>query len=115
MHELTIVRKKLITLAEIGRIGKQSKRKERVRRRSAFIGNPFAFIKRLLDQKWSCHLTCPVEDIDPHLSATVSNTSRDQDPGPCKTLVTPPDLVFHLNSDEPTLAKVNEADKAARS
>ncbi|XP_070689483.1 uncharacterized protein [Pempheris klunzingeri] len=67
LSELTnIVRKKLITLrrAEWHR----RKGKERARKQSAFIGNPFAFTKRLLGQKRSSHLACPVGEIDHHLN-----------------------------------------------
>ncbi|XP_061896833.1 uncharacterized protein LOC133645919 [Entelurus aequoreus] len=114
LSELTnIVRKKLITLrrAEWHR----RRGKEKARKRSAFIGNPFTFTKRLLGQKRSGHLACPVEEIDHHLNATFSDSSRDQELGPSEALVTPADPVSQFNSDEPTLAEVKEVVKAARS
>ncbi|RXN22987.1 reverse transcriptase [Labeo rohita] len=69
LSELTnIIRKRLISLrrAEWHR----RRGKERARKRSAFIGNPFGFTKKLLGQKRSGHLACPVEEIDNHLHAT---------------------------------------------
>ncbi|XP_029693775.1 uncharacterized protein [Takifugu rubripes] len=55
-----ILRRKLITLrrAEWHR----RKGKERAKKRKAFITNPFSFTKRLLGQKKSGSLTCPMGD-----------------------------------------------------
>lgn len=114
LSELTnIIRKKLIMLRRAER--HRRKGKERAWKRSAFIGNPFAFTKRLLGQKRSGHLACPVEEINQHLNTTFSDTSRDQEPGLCKALVTPAEPVSQFNSAEPTQAEVREAVKAARS
>ena len=113
LSELTnILRKRLITLrrAEWHR----RKGKERARKRSAFIGNTFIFIKKLLGQKRSGHLSCPVEEINHHLNITFSDAFRDQELGPCKGLVTPPEPATQCNYDEPTLTEVKQAFKAAR-
>lgn len=114
LAELTnITRKKLITLRKAE--WHRRKGKERARKRSAFIGNPFGFTKKLLGQKRSGHLACPVEAINQHLNATFSDASRDQELGPCKALVPPPEPVFQFNSAEPTVSEVKAAVKAARS
>lgn len=51
--------------------------------------------------------------IHHHLEATFSDTSRGQDLGPCKALVTPPEPVFQFNSAEPILVEVKETVEAA--
>lgn len=114
LAELTnIIRKRLMSL----RRAEQNRRKgkERARQRSAFFGNPFDFAKKLLGQKRSGHLACPVEEIDNHLHATFSDISRDRDLGPCRGLVTPPEPGIQFNSAEPTLTEVEEAVKTTRS
>ncbi|KAK0152038.1 hypothetical protein N1851_006609 [Merluccius polli] len=88
LSELTnIIRKRLISLRRAER--HRRKGKERARKHSAFIGNPFGFTKKLLGQKRSGHLACPVEKIDNHLHATFSDTLRDHNLGPCRDLVAP--------------------------
>lgn len=114
LSELTnIIRKRLISLRRAER--HRRKGKERARKRSAFIGNPFSFIKKLLGQKRSGHLACPVEEIDNHLHATFSDTLRDHDLEPCRDLVAPPEPGIQFDSAEPTLKEVEEAVRAARS
>ncbi|XDV27663.1 hypothetical protein PO909_031163 [Leuciscus waleckii] len=114
LSELTnIIRKRLISLRRAER--HRRKGKERARKRSAFIGNPFGFIKKLLGQKRSGHLACPVEEIDNHLHATFSDTLRDHDLGPCRDLVAPPEPGTQFDCAEPTLKEVEEAVGAARS
>lgn len=110
LSELTnIIRKRLISLRRTE--WHRRKGKERARKRSAFIGNPFGFTKKLLGQKRSGHLACPVEEIDNHLHATFSDTLRDLDLGPCRDLV----VSTQFNSTEPTMKEVEEAVRAARS
>ncbi|TWW68228.1 hypothetical protein D4764_19G0000260 [Takifugu flavidus] len=108
-----ILRRKLITLrrAEWHR----RKGKERAKKRKAFITNPFSFTKRLLGQKKSGNLTCPVEEINHHLNITFSDPLREQDLGPCEALVKQPEPVVQFNTTEPTLKEVKEAVMAARS
>lgn len=114
LSELTnITRNKLITLRRAEWHRRSGK--EKARKRSAFIGNPFTFTKRLLGQKRSGHLACPVEEINHHLNTTFSDSSRDQDLGPCKALVIPAEPVSQFHSAEPTLSEVREAVRAARS
>ncbi|TWW79888.1 hypothetical protein D4764_10G0009180 [Takifugu flavidus] len=88
------------------------KGKERAKKRKAFITNPFSFTKRLLGQKKSGSLTCPVEEINHHLNITFSDPLREQDLGPCEALVKRPEPVVQFNTTEPTL---KEAVMAARS
>ncbi|KAK0148843.1 hypothetical protein N1851_010754 [Merluccius polli] len=93
-----ILRKRLMTLrrAEWHR----RRRKERARKRAAFIANPFGFTKQLLGKKRSGQLTCSKAEIDLHLRDTfwsgrddhlgthVLQTSKIQIPGVEKGKVT---------------------------
>ncbi|XP_073731592.1 uncharacterized protein [Misgurnus anguillicaudatus] len=88
--------------------------KERVRKRVAFISNPFGFTKKILGQKRSGQLECTEEEVNKHLSATYSDSARDKDLGPCKKLITPPEPTSTFNTREPTLKEVVEIVKAAR-
>lgn len=99
-----ILRRKLITLrrAEWHR----GKGEERAKKRKAFITNPFSFTKRLLGQKKSGNLMCPVEEINHHLNITFSDPLREQDLGPYEALVKPPEPVVQFNIAEPTLKEV---------
>lgn len=46
------------------------RRKERARKRTAFLANPFKLTKQLLGQKRSGRLTCSKDAINDHLKAT---------------------------------------------
>lgn len=106
------LRKRLTTLrrAEWHR----RRRKERARKRVAFISNPFGFTKKILGQKRSGHLACTEEEVNKYLSTTYSDSARDKELGPCKTLITPPEPTLAFNTREPTLKEVEEVVKAAR-
>ncbi|XP_059917538.1 solute carrier family 23 member 1 [Gadus macrocephalus] len=66
-----ILRKQLLTLrrAEFHR----RRRKERARKRTAFLANRFKLTKQLLGQKRTGCLTCSKDVIDNHLKATVES------------------------------------------
>lgn len=109
----SIMRKKLTTLrrAEWHR----RRGRERARRRAAFISNPFGFTKKILGQKRSGHLACTEDEVNKYLNATYSGSAREEDLGPCRTLITPPEPTSAFNTKEPTLKEVEEVVKAARS
>lgn len=107
-----IIRKRLISLRKAE--WHLRKAKEMARKSNAFIGNPFGFTKKLLGQKRSGHLACPVE-IDHHFHTTFDDTLRDHELGPCREVVAPPEPATQFNSAEPTLMEVKEAVRAARS
>lgn len=88
--------------------------KERARKRVAFISNPFGFTKKILGHKRSGHLACTEEEVNKYLSTTYSDSARDKELGPCKTLITPPEPTLAFNTREPTLKEVEEVVKAAR-
>ncbi|XP_038154112.1 uncharacterized protein LOC119791846 [Cyprinodon tularosa] len=108
-----ILRKKLLTLrsAEWHR----RRRKERARKRTAFLANPFEFTKQLLGQKRSGQLTCSKAEVDHHLAATYGDASREQDLGDCQSLIDPPAPTVDFNGMEPSWKEIQEVVKKARS
>lgn len=44
--------------------------RERARKRASFTANPFLFIKKLLGDKKSGHLTCMKEEVEEYLQVT---------------------------------------------
>jgi len=74
-----ILRKKLVTLRRVE--WHRRKRKERARKRVAFIANPFGFTKQLLGKKQSDQLICSKAKIDRYLRDTFCDRFREQDLG----------------------------------
>ena len=109
----SIIRKKLTGLrrAEWHR----RRARERTRKRAAFISNPFGFTKKLLGQKRNGQLKCSKGEIDSHLASTYGDDRRDDNLGPCPTLISVPDPTTSFNEKEPTLKEVQEAVSCARS
>ncbi|XP_077372334.1 uncharacterized protein LOC144033646 [Festucalex cinctus] len=109
----SMVRKRLTTLrrAEWHR----RRGRERARRRAAFISNPFGFTKKILGQKRSGHLSCTEEEVNNYLNVSYSDSAREEELGPCRTLITPPEPIVAFNTKEPTLKEVEEVVRAARS
>ncbi|KAL7847956.1 hypothetical protein AOLI_G00226740 [Acnodon oligacanthus] len=83
----------------------RKKGKERARKHSAFIANPFGFTKMLLGEKCSGQLICPEEDINCYLSNSYTNSMREQDLGYCAALICPPEPSTSFNINEPTLTE----------
>ncbi|XP_061902037.1 uncharacterized protein LOC133649222 [Entelurus aequoreus] len=107
-----VVRDRLLTLRRAEWHRKRGK--ERARKRSAFIANPFGFTKKLLGEKRSGQLSCPEEEINLHIKNTYSDGMREQDLGHCAALICPPEPCILFDISEPTLKEVKEAIKSAR-
>lgn len=107
-----ILRKQLLTLrrAEFHR----RRRKERARKRAAFLANPFKLTKQLLGQKRAGRLTCSKDALNDHLKATYSDSSREQPLGPCDMLITPAEPSADFDLKEPCLREVEEVVRRAR-
>lgn len=99
-----ILRKELLTFrrAEWHR----RRRKERARKRDAFISNPFAFTKKLLGDKRSGSIMCPTKEVNFFLHNTLSDPERDQE-------LEPPTVGFDMT--EPNWKEVQEVVKGDRS
>ncbi|CAJ1076456.1 uncharacterized protein LOC119779116 [Xyrichtys novacula] len=108
-----ILRNKLMTLrrAEWHR----RRRKERARKRTAFLENPFGFTKQLLGQKRSGQLSCSKAEIDHHLDTTLRDPSREQELGNCQSLIDPPEPMLDFDEREPSWKEIQEVVKKARS
>ncbi|XP_038147774.1 uncharacterized protein LOC119787807 [Cyprinodon tularosa] len=107
-----VVRERLLTLRRAEWHRKRGK--ERARKRSSFIANPFGFAKKLLGEKCSGQLSCPKEDINRHLRSTYSDGMRDQDLGPCEALICPSEPSTLFDTRTPTFKEVKEVLKASR-
>ncbi|XP_015259791.1 PREDICTED: uncharacterized protein LOC107104322 [Cyprinodon variegatus] len=88
--------------------------RERARKRTAFVANPFGFTKRLLGQTRSGTLQCSENEINQSLSATYSDSRREEELPTCRELPTPPIPSVQFNIKEPTLAEVRNIVRAAR-
>ncbi|KAJ8010015.1 hypothetical protein DPEC_G00070580 [Dallia pectoralis] len=90
------------------------RRRERARKRAAFIANPFKFTKDLLGQKRSGQLACSQEEIEHHLKETYSDPLREQELGECSTLINPPGPSVQFNMAELQLNEVRVVARKAR-
>ncbi len=107
-----ILRKQLLTLrrAKFHR----RRRKERDRKRAAFLANPFKLTKQLLGQKKAGRLTCSKDAINYHLKATYCDSIREQPLGPCDVLITPPEPSSDFDLKEPRIREVEDVVRRAR-
>lgn len=109
---MNILRKKIIVLrrAEWHR----RRRRERARKRAAFIANPFKFTRDLLGQKRSGRLASSQEDVDQYLSQKFSDPEKDQELGECHILINPPEPEVQMDMSELQLNEVREVVCKAR-
>ena len=102
-----ILHKKLTTLTRAK--WHRRRKKERVRKRTAFLANPLGFTKQLLGQ-----LTSPKSEIDSYLRDTISDATREQDLGQSKSLINPPAPTLDFKGKDPTLPEIQEVVKICR-
>ncbi|KAL7891157.1 hypothetical protein AOLI_G00006330 [Acnodon oligacanthus] len=91
------------------------RRKERAKKRAAFIANPFGFTKQLVGKKRNGQLTCSKAEINHHLRDTFCDRSREQDLGHCQHLIYPPAPTLNFDGKEPNWKEIQEVIKKARS
>ena len=91
------------------------RRRERAKKRTSFIANPFRFAKDLLGDKRSGRLECSSEEIDSYLSNIMRDPDREKDLDNNTSLIEPeaPSTEFDLR--EPSWKEVKEVVGAARS
>ena len=93
----------------------KEKRKEKARKRSAFLANPYKFTKTLLEEEKSGKLESSKEDVESYLRETHSDPEREEPLGTCDR-IQPEELpTMPLNSTLPTFKEVQEVTKKARS
>ena len=91
------------------------RRKERARKRMAFISNSFGFAKILLDEKRSANMESSTEEIDAFHKETLKDPNRLRDLEVNTSLITPtpPSMDFVLK--EPSWIEIQAVMKKARS
>ncbi|XP_061907749.1 uncharacterized protein LOC133652714 [Entelurus aequoreus] len=107
-----IIRKKLTTLRRAE--WHKRRRRERARKRTTFIANPFGFIKQLLGQKRSGHLVCSKEEVNNFLKNNLSNPEKEKELGPLSALLDIPSPTVNFITSEPTWKEIQEVVTAAR-
>ncbi|XP_063056078.1 uncharacterized protein LOC134450153 [Engraulis encrasicolus] len=90
------------------------RRRERSRKRAAFIANPYKFTKDLLGQKRSGRLSSSKEDIDQHLAQMFSDPRREEALGECDILIDPPEPEVQFDMAELKLLEIKEVVHKAR-
>lgn len=91
-----ITRKRLLTLRRAEWHRRQ--RRERASKRTAFIADPFGFTKQLLGQRRSGRLDCLKEEVDQFLRSNLSDSEREQELGPLRTLLDTPAPTVDFNT-----------------
>ena len=90
------------------------RRKERARKRTSFLTDPFGFAKKLLGDKRSGQLNYPTEDLNTYLRDHLSDPEMDKELGNLKAVIRPHQLTTKFDLEEPSLKAVREVVKAAR-
>ena len=93
-----ILKKKLMTLRRAE--NHRKRRKERARKRNAFIQNPFHATKKLLGEKKNGQLVCSKEEAEAWLESSYRDEAKDTELGECKRLTKfdPPSVEFDLRN-----------------
>jgi hypothetical protein len=114
LHQLRdILRDKRNNLMKAERIRKS--RKERAKKRSAFVANPYRFTSTVLEGKRSGKLTSPKEAVEEHLKKTHGDEQQWRPLGSCSRIedVAPPEIPMDMK--EPTWKEVTDIVKKSRS
>ena len=90
-------------------------RKERARKRTSFLTDPFGFAKKLLSDKRSGQLNCPTEELNTYLRDNLSDPERDKELGNLEAVIRPHQPTTKFDLEEPSWKEVREVVKAARS
>ena len=91
------------------------RRKERARKRMAFISNPFGFTKILHGEKRSGHMESSTEEIDAFLKETLKDPNRLRDLEVNTSLITPTPPSMDFDLKEPIWIEIQAVIKKARS
>ena len=108
-----IVRKKLISTKKVE--GLRKRRKERARKRTAFIANPFEFARKLLGEKRTGQLKCSRSTVNSFLHDTLSDPDREKDLGVNDSVFTSELPAVNFDMREPSLKEIQDVVQAVRS
>ena len=107
-----IVRKKLMTIRRAE--GHRRRRKERARKRTAFITNPFGFAKNLLGDKRNGQLNCTANTVNAFLHDTLKDPEREENLGHNEQMIQPESPTTDFNMKEPSWKEIQDVVRAAR-
>ena len=108
-----ILREKRNHLQKAERIKKA--RKERSRKRSTFVANPYKFTKTTLEGTKAGTLQSSKEEVEQHLSETHSDENQWEDLGHCDRIEKVPEPVIPMDTKEPTRKEIVDIVKKSRS
>ena len=111
LREILRTKLKSIRRAE----GHRRRRRERARKRTSFISNPFNFTRKLLGDRRSGQLVCSAEEVNCYLSKTLSDPAKEKELGQNKCLITPAPPTSDFDLREPAWKEIQEVVRAARS
>ncbi|XP_052237971.1 uncharacterized protein LOC127849292 [Dreissena polymorpha] len=107
------VRSRLRTLTNAERL--RRKRRDRAKKRKAFVSDPYRFTQNLLSGEKSGILESSQEDEETFLREVHSDPLREEPLGECSRILPVNDPDCPLNMKEPTWKEINEVVKKARS
>ena len=91
------------------------RRKERSRKRTNFLSNPFGFARTLLGEKQNGNLEASEEQINSYLRDTMSDPAKEQDMGINNRLIHQKPPVVQYDTRLPTWKEMQEVARATRS
>ena len=107
------IRSRLKTLTNAERL--RRKRREKAKKRTAFISNPYKFTNNLLSDEKSGKLESSQDEVEHYLRETHSDPHRSEPLGECGRIQPAEDPVIPLDMKEPTWKEVTDVVKKARS
>ena len=82
-------------------------RKERARKRTSFLTDPFGFAKKLLGDKRRGQLNCPTEELNTYLRDNLSDPERDKELGSLEAVIKPHQPTTKFDLEEPSWKEVS--------
>ena len=90
-------------------------RKERSRKRTSFLADPFGFAKKLLGDNRSGQLNCPTEELNTYLRDNLNDPGKDKELGHLETVIRQHLPKTNFDLEVTCWKEVREVVKAARS
>ena len=82
------------------------RRKERARKRTSFVTDPFGFAKKLLGDERSGQLNCLTEELNTYLRDNLSDPDRDKELGNLEAVIRPHQPTTKFDLGEPSWKEV---------
>ena len=95
--------------------GHRRRRKERAKKRTSFIANPFGFTRKLLGDKRSGQLSCSASEVNSFLRESLSDPDRRKELDNNDYLIDPDPPSSEFEMREPNWREIQDVVKAARS